>query len=189
MTTIGQAARAGTPSGGAQSALLRAGLYSSIDHNTRAVSAPALGRLHYMPFPVARPKTLDRIGVEVTAVIPTGVVRLGIYNDAGDFNYPGALLVDAGVVDAASATGLIVAAINVALPGGLYWLAVANQVAAATLRVTTTSGQITALADPTGPTGNVPLALTEIGVAGALPPAATPSGVTNTVPLVFVRAA
>lgn len=83
---------------------------------------------------VARAITIDRIAVWVStadAVNPN--IRLGIYNDGANL-YPGTLLLDAGVVSAAT-TGLKAIEISQALTKGLYWV-VAVSDGTPTLRAT-----------------------------------------------------
>jgi hypothetical protein len=68
--------------------------------------------------------------MNVNAGVASAVVRMGIYSDTGT-GYPGALLVDAGTIDAATA-GVKEAALatpNTLLPG-TYWLAYALRGAA-----------------------------------------------------------
>ena len=77
--------------------------------------------LYGMPFIVARDITVDRIAMEVQGAAGGGNVRLGIYNEGTNL-YPGTLLVDAGTIDATSAT-LQPITIDEELTKGLYWLA------------------------------------------------------------------
>lgn len=82
-------------------------------------------RAHYVPIPVPRSLTIDRIGIEVTSsATGSPTVRLGVYADAN--GVPGALILDAGTVDA-STTGFKEITISQALTAGLVWLACAQQ--------------------------------------------------------------
>ena len=66
--------------------------------------------------------TLDRIAVGIVVADPGKNARLGIYNDGANL-YPGALVVDAGVISVAGA-GIIAAVIAESIPRGLYWLVI-----------------------------------------------------------------
>ena len=85
--------------------------------SSKAITA---NQLYACPFLIARNMTADRIGVEVATLL-TGSLRMGIYANGTNL-YPGALLLDAGVVDT-STTGLKELTINLALTRGLIWLA------------------------------------------------------------------
>lgn len=149
--------------------------------------AQTLDRVIYVPFPVGEALTADRIACSVTANGTAGaVVRLGIYGDTD--GQPDALIVDAGTVDSTT-NGYKEITINQALTsGGLYWLAIAAQVATCSLR---SAG----IGDGSDFVGNV---LTgdsraanwiQTGVTGAFPGNATPAdGVTQS-PIVKLRAA
>ncbi len=79
----------------------------------------------YVPMPIPRSVTIDRIGIEVTdSAAGSPVIRLGIYeNNAGA---PGTLILDAGTVDA-STTGFKEITISQALTAGMVWLVLAQQ--------------------------------------------------------------
>lgn len=64
--------------------------------------------------------TLDRIGLEVTTAAASNVVRLGIRYDDG--TYPGAVLLDAGTIDATATTGFKEINISQAITAGLWWV-------------------------------------------------------------------
>lgn len=82
---------------------------------------PAIDNLHAEPFYAPAAITLDRIAVHITAGV-AGNMRLGIYSNGANI-YPGALLLDAGVVSTAGA-GVQTIIINQALAANtLYWLA------------------------------------------------------------------
>lgn len=76
-------------------------------------------------YPIFLPTlTVDRIGVEVTAVGGAGTLsRLGIYNSSASTNYPDTLLLDAGTVAASGSTGKKEITINQSITQGIYWLA------------------------------------------------------------------
>lgn len=91
---------------------------------TAAANALTANKLYAVPFVVARAMTFDRIAVQVTTLAAGSSIRLGIYNDGTNL-YPGALLLDAGEVSAAT-TGVKAITINQALTKGLYWLALVS---------------------------------------------------------------
>lgn len=79
----------------------------------------------YVPMPIPRSLTIDRIGVEVTAsATGSPLIRLGIYEDSS--GAPGTLILDAGTVDA-STTGFKEITISQALTAGMVWLVLAQQ--------------------------------------------------------------
>lgn len=166
------------------SSFFRSGYYSSTPHTNRTTAGSTLNQLNFQPLWVPRALTIDRIAVEVTGAGGAGAVqRLGIYSDAAAKDHPGALLLDAGTVDA-TGTGLLAITINQALTAGLYWLAVVSQVATSTCRV------------QSGTWANIPhtsqgasllRAWIEAGVGGALPAAAAPVASGDATPLVYVR--
>lgn len=87
------------------------------------IGASALGadRITAHPFIVARALTIDRLAIEVTVAGAGGTkARLGIYADGVD-TYPGALVLDAGLV-AVDAIAIVAATIDQSLTKGLYWL-------------------------------------------------------------------
>lgn len=73
-----------------------------------------------MRFEVGVPTLFDRIGVEVTTGSASNVYRLGIRYDTGAC-YPGALLLDAGTVDASS-NGAKEITISQTLAAGIWWV-------------------------------------------------------------------
>lgn len=86
--------------------------------------------------------SIDRLRIVTTTAGSTGsTVRLGIYADDGT-GKPGALLLDAGTLDATTAAGSKEITVAQALTGGLYWLASVAQDSASvpTRHTVTTSG-------------------------------------------------
>jgi hypothetical protein len=76
----------------------------------------------YMPFVVVKTITIDRLGVEITSAGTAGsVLRLGVYSSTTD-NMPNALLLDAGTVNANSATFQALS-VSLQLQPGLYFFA------------------------------------------------------------------
>jgi hypothetical protein len=133
--------------------------------------------------------TFNRAGLDVTAATATAVTRVGIYADAVDFNFPGALIADWGTIDSSAIADPTVAnvTINQTLQPGLYWLAVVAQTAAGTLR---SSNPLEAI-NTSAPGGSaLEAALVQTGVSGALPNPAVPTGdASGAVPIVYLRAA
>lgn len=105
------------------------------------LGALAANYLHGIPFVVTKTCTADRIAMEITVAGTAGSkVRLGIYLDNGS-NSPGNLLVDAGTINADSATVQSIT-INQVLNPGLYWLAwVMNAASSPTFRAIPAAGQ------------------------------------------------
>lgn len=86
------------------------------------------GKMYLTPIDVAVATTFNRIACNVSATgTGTGLLlRLGIYNDIGNFSRPsGAPVLDAGTVDPTSGTGDKTITINQTLQPGRYWLALA----------------------------------------------------------------
>jgi len=103
---------------------------------TLAITA---SRLYAIPFLVCNTHTYVKIGIYV-GTLSAGLVRLGIYSNLDNDVYPGALLVDAGVVDVGS-TGLKEIVISQQLSPGLYWLALVGN-STPTLRAVTVAGAV-----------------------------------------------
>lgn len=101
--------------------LFRSGVYYApmmISSDTTAT--PNQNQEYAVRFVVGALTTFDRIGLEVTTGAGSNVVRLGIRADDGT-NYPGAVVNDAGTIDA-STLGFKEITISQALPAGQYWL-------------------------------------------------------------------
>ena len=128
---------------------LRTGAYYITNFLTTFSSAGkaiTANRLYAIPFFISRPMTADRIGVQV-ATLAAGSLRLGLYADGVNL-YPGALLLDAGVVDTGT-TGLKELTINQALSSGLVWLAMLAN-AAPSLYQVGGANRMDLLGSPTG---------------------------------------
>jgi hypothetical protein len=112
---------------------LRSGLYYPVPQGPVTTTSPALNNLRVAPLLVPFTVTLNSIAIEVTTAGAAGaVLRLGILSDDGT-GYPGALLLDAGTVDATT-TGVKSIAISQALTPGVYWIGVVPQGAISTVR-------------------------------------------------------
>lgn len=99
-----------------------------------------VGRGFFVPFVLAVAKTFDRIGIDVAVASgATGVARLGIFANSAS-GTPGTLILDAGTV-AVDTTGGKAITISQLLQPGLYWLAVAGQVAGTVQYRATVAGQ------------------------------------------------
>ncbi len=86
------------------------------------------GNLYVTPFVISTPMTFSSIGVRVMfAGSANTVIRLGMYNNNSVNNTPmgTSLIADYGTV-AGDSTGNKTIAINQALAGGIYWLALAT---------------------------------------------------------------
>lgn len=169
----------------------RSGFYHDSLGVPGQTSAFTQGTVYVVPFWVPKAKTLDRIGIEVTTVAGSSVVRLGIYNDDGD-GMAGTVLLDAGTIDSSSGTTFKEINISQALSPGLYWLASCSQGGAPTLRAS--SGQAGAGASigigseaASNLASNVMVGYRgNTGVAGALPAFSSPAAL-NVAPRILVR--
>lgn len=154
---------------------------STISHN--------LNRMTYMPIWLPASSSVDRLGVEVTTVGAAGsVIRVGMYDDDGG-GRPGALLVDAGTVDATTTGAKELTVTQDLASGGVYWLAAVAQVATATLRSAT--GPLLPVGTDTlaaATAATPPVGFYENSISGALPASATPVTTTTAGYLVGVRA-
>lgn len=95
-------------------------------------TALTANRIYAHPFIVPKTITLDRIAVNVTTLVASGQLRLGIYSDSN--SEPNSLILDAGTVDT-STTGVKTITINQQLTAGLYWLVAASNSATHAFRV------------------------------------------------------
>lgn len=87
--------------------------------------------LRVVPWVITKPWSLTRIGAEITAVGEAGSkYRLGIYADNG-FGYPGALVVDAGLI-AGDVVGAAEQTVSLTLQPGIYWIGGVVQLAPTT---------------------------------------------------------
>lgn len=106
----------------------RTGYYFYPWMHTSTLNVPIMvaNKLYGMFFLVARAITIDRLAIKVTTLADGKSVRVGIYNNGVNV-YPGTLLKDAGTVSVAT-TGLkeIILDPVLALPKGLYWLAIVS---------------------------------------------------------------
>lgn len=151
---------------------------------TTTTLAATLNTLYATPLWVPNALSIDRIEAEVTTLIASGVVRLGIYDSTSNGN-PGTRVLDAGVV-ATTTTGVKSITVNQALQVGLYWLVAVNQTAAATLRAI--SGDLAPVNQTSFEAGSVLAAYTMTGVTGALPTTFVQASVATSAPRVQVRA-
>lgn len=113
--------------------IYRTGCYYNLAEGGDSSQTPLNNTMYATRLPVAKPCTLDRIGIEVTIVGEAGsLLRLGIYrDDATQGNYPGSLLLDAGTV-VGDVIGRKEVTISQALAVGLYWVVVCAQSAPTT---------------------------------------------------------
>ena len=104
--------------------------------------APAAGTMRAVPFRCPnRRGTIDLLAIQVTTLL-AGSARVGLFRNAdkaGQNLYPGALIVDSGVLDTTT-TGLKSAAVSATYdPGELLWAVHVSSVAA-TLRCMAIAG-------------------------------------------------
>lgn len=104
----------------------KSGVYYTVPAPNVTTVGTAQGDCRAVGLKVDKTTSFDRIACEVTtAGTGTSVMRLGIYADDGG-GYPGALLLDAGTIDATS-TGSKQITIAVTLTPGVWWLPVSPQ--------------------------------------------------------------
>jgi len=94
--------------------------YPAVFATALSTGTPGINKFQFIPFIVSQFTRLDRIALEVTAQVPNGVARVGLYN-ANQVTYkPTTLIVDSGEF-ITSSTGLKTANIDVSLvPGTVY---------------------------------------------------------------------
>ena len=115
----------------------RAGYYHShVDANGKSTLALTADRIYFIPVVIGTSNTYTRIGVEVTILGALATARIGIYEVGTDGN-PGALVLDAGTIDA-STTGEKEITIAQVIHG-LYYLCVITDVAC-TVRASSVEG-------------------------------------------------
>lgn len=147
----------------------------------------ALNRLMFVPLLVSKRGGLgvDRIGVQITGALAGGAVRLGVYALDPASGGPGALLFEAGVVDA-TANGWKEITLGQVLPTPMVWLGMVAQGANVSVQRWSTNGTYMFVGTTIGG-GCTPFL---DGVAGALPALANAYQLAAlTYPRVMVRAA
>ncbi|MEU8334805.1 hypothetical protein [Micromonospora tulbaghiae] len=130
-----QTRRGGVNISGAVTTYYTAGRYYTVPASGKATATipNGDGALACTPFYVGQVRAFDRIGIEITTAAASTNVRLGIYADNGG-GLPGALVLDAGTVDA-STTGAKELTISTGLlAAGLYWVAAVPQGGSPTFR-------------------------------------------------------
>lgn len=172
-------------------ALFQSGLWTPASpHTTRTTTACTADTAFYVPFWIGRTIQLDRIAVEPTATSANSVTRLGVYSCLPGYQYPGALILDAGQQSTAAADTTLANAltINLTLTPGCYYASVVGQTATPTLRTSATlcDGVPTSAANVTG--SIIRAVLTQASVTAGLPNPAVPDNINSTGPIVFFRA-
>lgn len=171
-------------------------LYSGNYYTSPSTGTPAgtLLATDYMPYavPIFIPKdcTLDTIGVQVSTLLASTAIRLGIYDASPTTGLPANRLLDAGTVVGTS-VGVKTIAISQAVTAGVYWL-VAKSDLAANATIYTHNTPLW----PTFTTGNtftdfVPTAYSgAVTSSGAALAASFGTATATTIkPLIFVKAA
>ncbi|HEX6912590.1 MAG TPA: hypothetical protein VF142_19445 [Longimicrobium sp.] len=160
-------------------------VYQSQFISQRGKDALAANTATAAPFVVPRATAFDQLALEVTTSAAGATVRLGVYADDGD-GRPGALVLDAGTVDASS-IGLKTRAAAFTLQPGLYWLVAAARGGSPTTRTGDGGGgwmvpqPLTGAEVHNGYTGGHP--------TDALASTFAYTGTTASAPLVLLRAA
>lgn len=92
-----------------------------------ATTALTAGTVEMLPFEVTRSRTFDMIGCNVGTASAGSVIRLGVYATNPTLDEPGALVHDQGTTSSAT-TGdkMLTISGGLALPRGMYWLAMVS---------------------------------------------------------------
>lgn len=171
---------------------------SSQNNNSTTSNTLGVGTLRVTPWYVPRGVSIARLGVEFTGAGEAGsLFRIGVYADNGSA-LPGALLLDAGTVSAAS-VAKVETTVSLTLAAGFYWIggAVQNVVTTQPTVICTapsyTPPMVIAPHAPTGFTlsslnGTV-LGVNAASVTGSLPSSFTSTGSTASVPRIIARVA
>ena len=114
-------------------------LYYATQVGVTGTEAVTIGHQYFVPFRFDNKATILNIGVEATATVANAVARIGVYKSTSlNGPRPGELITegDSTVAVAAAAFQEVAFSTNaLVIPKpGLYWLSVAVQVAAGTLR-------------------------------------------------------
>ncbi len=159
--------------------------YTSPYGSFTSVSFTTANRTNYMAFYVPASTTFDRIAVRTGNTFSgTGVVRLGIYNNAS-FK-PSTVVLDAGTVSCTAASTTYEITINQTLNEGWYWLAFNPQTVATTNNFSAgLNGPIGLISPLTSTLGQL-TTYTQTGVTGPFATAGTLTGTINA-PLVALR--
>ena len=102
--------------------IVRIGEYTTLMPNNKVGNKTlAANRLYATPLIVARAMTFDRIAIDVRVADAGKNCRLGIYKNGTNY-YPGALVLDAGIVSV-NAVAVVSIVIDQSLTKGIYHLA------------------------------------------------------------------
>lgn len=153
---------------------------------------PGANVLSLAPLDIDRRCLLTGLAGDVTTAGSAGaLLRLTLYTDDGSGCFPGALVLDAGTIDATVTGPVTLAPANpIMLEPGRYWIGGAVQGGATTAPVVRTINNNGAITMPltTNAVTNFNLGAAMNGVTGAAPAAYTESvGYTITVPRVAAR--
>jgi hypothetical protein len=163
--------------GGAGRTFVSGYYYTSMNSGGDTTAAMTQSFEYCVRFETSETRSFDRIGLEITTGVATAVVRLGIRYDSGS-GAPGALLLDAGTIDASSAA---VGEITVSrtLTPGRWWLTATLQTTTgvscraravdAFLGASTTATGNSSSYGGTGRTGALPAAMGSFQPSGAGP--------------------
>jgi hypothetical protein len=155
--------------------------------STNSSTTIVANRTYYTPIFIPSAMSIDRIScLTGSSFSGTAIIRLGIYADAAGL--PSTLILDAGTVSAtAAATGYTIT-ISATIPtGGIYWLALNTQTAAATNTVASAASQIMNGLPSIGTTTSIYSGYSESSITGAFVDVVSPALSATTGPLVFLR--
>lgn len=157
-----------------------------------STATPSQGVLALAPLDVDRVCLLKALVADIATVGTAGaVLRLAIYADDGTGGFPGALVADAGTIDATVAgAATLTLTTPIPLPPGRYWIGGASQGAPTTapvIRCVSSTGAIV-MPSTTASVTTLNLAAAQNGVTGAAPASFTTAiGFTSTVPRVLAQ--
>lgn len=168
-----------------------AGMYYATPGLT-STATPSAGQLALAPIDINRVCVLTALVADVATVGSAGaVLRLAIYADDGTGIFPGALVADAGTIDATIAgAATLTLATPIPLPPGRYWIGGASQGAPTTapvVRCVSTTGALIM------PTTSASVTTLNVGAAQNSVTAAAPAtfttslGFTSAVPRVLAQ--
>ena len=162
--------------------------HENYSHDATQTKSLTVGVIYLLPFVMAEPVGLDRIGASVSIAGGAGsVIRLGIYKDVDGL--PLDLVLDAGTIDGTSATTQAIT-ISVQLPRNIYWMGIVAQVGTApTVYAYTAVGAGNPFLGNTAQPGNQAfMAYWVSGVTGALPATlGAPSPASMNPPIISIR--
>lgn len=160
--------------------------YTGMPNSGDGATAITYQAEHAVRFEVGVAARFVEIGLDITTFQASGLVRLGVRYDDGS-GMPGALLVDAGTIDASTNGYKAAASFDQTLTPGRWWLCAVTQGASGiAVRTRGTDPFIGAATTASANTA----CYTQSGVTGGLPASFTlPAATSSNAPKILVKAA